>query len=89
MKKELPSISEFITLLEKELTNIEHGSLKPETCYKDIESWNSMNALVLITTIDYEYGVILGGEQLLQCNTINDLYNVTYQLIKSNEFNQN
>lgn len=70
----MESISEFIKKIEFEIDEIESGTLKPETIYRDIEDWSSMLGLIFIALIDTEYGITINGEELVNCATIQDLY---------------
>ncbi|WP_458072348.1 acyl carrier protein [Rhodanobacter sp. BL-MT-08] len=52
------------------------SSLTPETDYKKMENWDSLNALSLIAMADTEYDVVLTGQDILTTHTIRDLYEV-------------
>ncbi len=68
------TIEDFISKLEAEFEDVEPGTLKAETSFRDIEDWSSMHALIVIALIDTEYDVILSGTDLQAANTINDLF---------------
>ena len=72
-------IGVFIKQIEEEIEEFEPGVLKPETNYRDIEDWSSMHALIIIALASTEYDVTLTGEDLRNCNTVQDLY----ELVKS------
>jgi acyl carrier protein len=67
-------IKEFIEKLEVEFDEIEKGTLSSETNFRDIDEWSSMHALIIIALIDVDYGVVVGGEDLVKMNTIQDLF---------------
>ena len=69
-------ISTFITRIEAEIEGIAPGSLKADTNYRQIPEWSSMYALILIALAETEYNVTVTGEDLRQCNTVEDLYNL-------------
>ena len=73
------TLDEFTKNIELELDDIESGTLTPEINYRDLESWSSMYALIIIAYVDLEFDVTLTGDDLKQCNTVKDLYT----LIKS------
>lgn len=68
------SLDEFIVNIERELDDLEPGTLSPNVYYRDLESWSSMYALIIIAYVDAEFDVTLTGEDLRKCNTISDLY---------------
>jgi acyl carrier protein len=72
-------IEEFTQKIEAEFENVEPGSVGPDTPYREIESWTSMHALIIIAFIDSEFDILLRPEELKNTNTIRDLY----QLVQS------
>jgi acyl carrier protein len=70
------SAEEFTRELEKEFSDIEPGTLSPQTNYRNIENWSSMHALIIIAFIDSTFDVQLNGEDLRKAETINDLYSI-------------
>lgn len=73
------TLDEFINNLEQELEDIEPGTLTAEVNYRDIETWSSMYALIIIAYVDLEFDVTLTGDDLRNCNNVKELYT----LIKS------
>ncbi|MGE3825924.1 MAG: acyl carrier protein, partial [Bacteroidia bacterium] len=67
---------DFIKMFEAELADILPGTIKPETVFKQLDTWNSMQALILIAMVDSEYGVTLTAENLNNCITVADLFSV-------------
>lgn len=70
----MDTIEEFTRKLEQEFDEIEPGSLKPETNYRDIKNWSSMYALIIIAFADANYDVMLNAADLKSTETIKDLY---------------
>ena len=68
-------IEDLIEKLEAEFDEIKPGSLNENTSFKDLEEWSSMQALVVIALVDEHYEVALSGEDLMQCETVKDIYN--------------
>ncbi|MBL4668538.1 MAG: hypothetical protein JKY30_04680 [Flavobacteriales bacterium] len=66
--------NEFVRLLENEFEDVEEGSLKPDSSYREIPNFSSMYALIIIAFIDNEFDVLLTGEDLRSTETIADLY---------------
>ncbi len=72
----MEDIFEFIKKIEFEIDEIDEGMLQPETNYREMEGWSSMLGLIFIALIDTEYDVTINGEELINCATIQDLYDV-------------
>lgn len=53
--------------------------LSAETRFKELSDWNSLAALMIITTIGQECGVSLGADDLFNADTIADLYETVCQ----------
>lgn len=73
------SIEKFIQNIEDEFDELEPGKLKPESIFREMFDWNSINALVLIAMVKTEYDVTLNADDLMKSKTVSDVFN----LIKS------
>ncbi len=68
-------IDQFIATLTPAF--MESGNLlTPETRYKDLSDWNSLAALMVITTIGQECGVSLETSDLFDSETLQDLFEI-------------
>ncbi len=54
----------------------EPDSLSPDTEYKQLEQWDSLNTLSIIAMADADYGVTLSGQAIADARTIADLWAV-------------
>ena len=72
------TIDEFLEKVETELDDMEPkpGKLQPSNKIREIVGWSSMHALILIALIDTEYNVIVSGEDLRNCDTLEDIFNL-------------
>jgi len=70
------NIEDFIKNIENEFDDMTPGKLKPESIYREMFDWNSVNALTMIAMVDCEYDVRLGVDDFLNSKTIQDLFNV-------------
>lgn len=50
--------------------------LLAETNFKELEDWNSLVALSVISMVDEEYEVTLTGEDIRKAATVGDLFEV-------------
>ena len=66
----------FIEQLEEEFDELEPGTLKAETNFKDLDDWSSMYALIIIALIDMEYDVTITGEELKTVETVQQLFDL-------------
>jgi len=69
-------LEDFIKIVEAELADIPTGTIKPDTAFKQLDAWNSMQALIMIAMVDAECGVTLTAENLNDCITVSDLFSV-------------
>lgn len=70
--KEDKFIREFIEELE-EIPNIK---IDLNTGFRDLDDWDSMTSMMIITMIDENYDVIITPEEMLKAKTLKDLYNL-------------
>jgi acyl carrier protein len=70
------TIEDFILKIEDEFDELEPGKLKPESTFRDMFDWNSINALVLIAMVKTEYDVTLNADDLVKSKAVNDVFNL-------------
>ena len=70
------NIEEFIVNIENEFDDLKPGLLKPESKYRELFDWNSINALILIAMIKTEYDVAITAEDLVKTKTVQDIYKI-------------
>jgi len=75
-------INEFIKKLEPEFEEVEPGTILATTSFKDLDTWDSIHALILIAFMDIEFGVIISGDELANVSTVEDVFNI---VVKSKE----
>jgi len=76
------NITEFISTLETEFEELEPGTLKPDTNFRDLDEWSSMHALIIIALIDTDYDVSITGEDLSTIETVSQLYDIVEARVK-------
>jgi acyl carrier protein len=64
---------EFIEIFKASFDDL-NTDIGAETIYKDIEEWTSMQALFFIAHLDDETGVVLSAEDLIETNSVEDLF---------------
>jgi acyl carrier protein len=67
-------IRKFILNIASQFEETNSDLFTEETKYKNLEEWSSLTALTIIGMIDEEYMVKIKGEDIRNCETINDLF---------------
>jgi acyl carrier protein len=76
------NVEDFIKKIEAEFEDLEPGKLKPESVFRDMFDWNSVNALILIALVNAEYNVIITADDLRSSKTINDIFKIILKRTK-------
>ena len=69
-------LEQFIKKLEEELEDIEIGILKPDTKFRELEQWDSMSALIIISLSDKYFGKRINLEEFKEVHTVLEMYNL-------------
>jgi acyl carrier protein len=69
-------IQEFIKKIESEFEELTPGVIAPESKFRDVLDWSSVNALTVIALVDCEYDVILTAEDFMKSETIQDIFSI-------------
>lgn len=69
-------LSDFIEKLAEQYDDVEIDSLNGDTKFKELDSYTSLVALMIITMIDEEYNVAVTGDDMKKQVTISDLFNL-------------
>jgi acyl carrier protein len=72
-------LEEFFELFCEELDDTDLSVVNTLTDFKNIDVWDSLTALSVISMIDEEFEILLTGNDLLNSTSIEDLY----KLVKS------
>ena len=70
------SITEFIENFADQFDETDVTSFTPETKFKLLDEWSSLTALSIIAMVDDEYDVIIKGNDILNSETIQDLFDI-------------
>ncbi|MDR1180524.1 MAG: acyl carrier protein [Bacteroidales bacterium] len=72
-------LQEFIEKFAAQFDETDASAFTPETEFKALDEWSSLTALSIISMVDEEYEVLLKGNDIVNAETIDDLY----QIVKS------
>lgn len=62
-----------LTSIFASVLNIEASKISPETSQENTPSWDSLNAIVLMTEIEKAYGVKFGYDEAMNIKTFGDV----------------
>ena len=63
-------ISKFAGLFEE----TDPATITADTVYSQLEEWDSVMVLLLVSMVDEEYGVIVDVEEMSETETVTDLF---------------
>lgn len=64
----ISNLTELYPVITEELT--------PLTRFRETNGWDSLIALSVIAMVDEEYGVTLKGQDILNANTVQELFDI-------------
>ena len=73
-QKSFPMTEEELIALTAKEFNIKEDSIDLSTNYKDLPNWDSLNALIFISSINDQFGALLSSSDLLEANTLEDIH---------------
>lgn len=68
------NIEHFIKLLEAEFEEEYPDGVSPDTQFRELADWGSMQALIVTALVETEFDVTITATDLTQLQTIQDLY---------------
>ena len=75
-------IEDFIANLEEEYEDIEKGTLRPDSVFREVFEWSSINALILIALVKTQYDVTINAEDIAGSVTVEDLYKIVLSRVQ-------
>ena len=69
-------LQKFIENFAGEFEETPFEMFNADTDYKELDEWNSLTALSIISMIDDQYDITITGADLRSSKTIQDLYNL-------------
>lgn len=74
-------IEDFIKNFEESIEGLDPGSVKPDTVFRDLPQWDSLAVLTTLAMIDAEYEVSVSANELAECATIFDLFEIVKERV--------
>ena len=69
-------IKEFIVNFADQFDETDFSEFKPETEYRELDEWSSLNGLAILNMIDKKYGVKLTASDIKPTDTIQSLFDL-------------
>ena len=69
------NIQDFIENFAAQFEETAPEAFTAETRFKELDEWSSLLALSIIAMVDDEYDLIIKGNDIVNSETIQDLYN--------------
>lgn len=75
------NIQEFIDNFAAQFDDTEVEAFTADTQFKKLDEWSSLTALSIIAMVDDEYDVIIKGNDIIESDTIQDLFERVQNLL--------
>ncbi len=79
------TVEGFINKIVEEFPDLKKENITPDMNFRDHVEWDSINALVLIAMVNVEYDVTITAEELMNAETVNDVYLVVERKVREKE----
>lgn len=70
------NIQDFIENFAAQFDETDPEAFTAETKFKELDEWSSLLALSIIAMVDDEYDMIIKGNDIVNSETIQDLYDI-------------
>lgn len=73
-------LTDFIKNFAGIFEETDSDAIKADTVYSELEEWDSVMVLSLITMVDEQYGVVMDVDEMSEAKTVEDLFNYVESL---------
>jgi len=70
------NLNEFVELFSSQFDKTPRDQFKPNTIFKELDEWDSLMSLSIISVVDEELEKRLVGADFRNCNTIEELFEI-------------
>ena len=74
-------IEKFVEFMLEAVEGLDPAGLNEKTVLEELEEWDSLAALSMITLTDERFDVGLNGQDLENCRTVKDLFEMVNERI--------
>lgn len=75
-------VQTFIRNLERDFDDLDPGTLDTTTRFLDLPQWTSLQALIVLVSLEKDYGVTISADEFRGAETIEDLYGLVIQKLR-------
>ena len=68
--------NEFIKNFAAQFDDTDDSEFTPETRFRELDEWSSLNALAILNMIGKKYSVVLKPEEMKPTNTVQELFDL-------------
>lgn len=72
---------DFTTKFLKEFEGIDPEEYNSETEFRNIETWDSLTGMAIVTMIEDEWNVILTDSEFRSCDTISEVFKLVNEKV--------
>lgn len=69
-------MNDFLKNFGNQFDDIDVSEFTPETNFRELEEWSSLNALAVLNMIGKKYAIILKPDEMKITNTIQELFDL-------------
>ncbi len=74
------TLQQFIVRFREEFEYLEEEEIvEGSTKFQEMDGWDSLTAIMILEMIDDEFEADISGDELRECSTIEELYNLSVQ----------
>jgi acyl carrier protein len=74
-----PTVELFIKNFVAQLPQPVSDKITADTHFRELKDWTSLQALIIVSSFDWDYGVIIESEELRNAVTLQDLFEIITQ----------
>lgn len=74
-------LDSFVKHFASQFEEAPPGSIAPDSEFRELPEWSSMQSLIVIASFDWEYGVTITAEELRGARTVRDLHQIVQQKV--------
>jgi len=68
--------NEFVKNFAAQFDDTDASEFTPETRFRELDEWSSLNALAILNMIGKKYSVVLKPEEMKPTNTVQELFDL-------------
>ena len=65
---------QFLENLRKQFEGENPADIQLETRFRELGTWTSMQALIVLASFDWDYGVMLDADEMRNAQTVQELF---------------